>query len=133
MNWTARLRIALAAAVMVAPVAAEPGPRPAVPVIIEASDLDPCSNGVVVGLNPRGDGFLAVRSGPSTRYRELDRLYNGDQVYMCGRRGDWIAIVYERPWRTNCNVMTAWPVTLPYTGPCRSGWAHRRWIRLWAG
>jgi hypothetical protein len=110
-----------------------PGVRPSVPVIIEAGELDPCSNAVVVNLNPHGDGFLSVRGGPGTKYRELTRLYNGDQVYYCTRRGDWVGIVWERPWHTGCNVMSPWPVTQPYTGPCRSGWVHKRWLRIWAG
>jgi hypothetical protein len=108
--------------------------RPHVPVVIQGDlQIDPCSNGVVVGLNPHGDGFLSVRSGPGTRYRELGRLYNGQQVYICAERGAWLGIVFERPWRTGCNVTTPWPETQPYTGPCRSGWVHRRWVKLWAG
>jgi len=103
-----------------------------VPVIIEAGDLDPCSNGVVVGLDPRGDGFLAVKSGPGLRYRRIDKLYNGEKIYVCGRRGDWLAIVYSRH-NSGCGVTSPWVRTLPYTGPCAVGWTHRRWIEIWAG
>jgi len=103
-----------------------------VPVIIKASDLDPCSNGIVVGLDPRGDGFLAVKSGPGLRYRRVDKLFNGEKVYVCGRRGDWLAIVYSRR-NSGCGVTSPWVRTLPYTGPCAVGWAHRRWIEIWAG
>jgi hypothetical protein len=35
--------------------------------------------------------------------------------------------------RAICNVMTAWPKSLPYTGPCRSGWVHSHWIEGVAG
>lgn len=36
----------------------------------------------VRGLDPKGDGFLAVRVGPGSNYRMIDRLYNGDRVYV---------------------------------------------------
>jgi hypothetical protein len=103
-----------------------------VPVVMEASDLDPCSNGVVTGLDPRGDGFLAVKSGPGLSYRRIDKLFNGEKIYVCGRRGDWMPIVYSRR-SSNCNVTSPWVKTLPYTGPCLAGWVHRRWVEVWAG
>lgn len=106
--------------------------RPATPVVLVASDLDPCSNGVVAHLNPHGDGFLAVKSSPDLRSKRIDKLFNGQNVYVCGGRGEWLAIIYSRS-RTDCAVRTNWVKTLPYTGPCRSGWAHRRWIEIWAG
>jgi hypothetical protein len=41
--------------------------RPSVPVIIKAGDTDPCGNGIVVGLDPRGGmGLLTVRSVPAS-------------------------------------------------------------------
>jgi hypothetical protein len=122
---TLTLALALGTAVQAAP-------RPATPIMIEAGDLDPCSNGVVHGLKAAGDGFLSIRSTPSTKSRELDRLYNGADVYICAQKGDWIGIVYSQK-GGNCNVTSPWPKTMAYTGPCRSGWAHRRWIELTAG
>jgi hypothetical protein len=101
--------------------------------MIAAGDLDdPCSNGVVRGLNPRGDGFLSVRAAPSASRREIGRLYNGRQVYVCQTRGAWYGIVYGRP-GGDCGVTTPWIRRLPYTGPCRSGWVARRWVEIWAG
>ena len=109
--------------------------RLSVPVIIQAeTDGDACGNGVVTGLGPRGDGFLAVKAGPGLDFKRIDKVFNGTQVYLCGRRGDWFAIVYSPTgnW-TGCGVMEPWPRSLPYTGPCLSGWAHRNWIELVAG
>jgi hypothetical protein len=41
--------------------------------------------GTVRGLiEDSGDGFLLIRSGPGTRFQELDRLFNGDTVPVCG-------------------------------------------------
>ena len=64
--------------------AQEPGRRPQLPIVIEADpNFDACgANGVVEGLDPSGDGFLAVRSEPGSKYREIDRLYNGAQVFF---------------------------------------------------
>lgn len=114
--------------------AQEPGRKPQVPIIIEGNTgFDACgANGVVEGLDPAGDGFLAVRSGPGGKYRELDRLYNGEQVYLCTERGKWLGVVYTKQ-RQDCNVTTSWVSTQPYTGPCKSGWVHQNWVRLWAG
>jgi hypothetical protein len=125
---------ALAAASFISP--AHAWERPAVPVVITADPgYDVCGNGVVQALNPHGDGFLAVKGGPGLDYPRIDKLYNGEEVYLCGYRGDWFAVVY--PDRggdpSACNVSTPWRNTMPYTGPCRSGWVHRRWIQVIAG
>jgi hypothetical protein len=108
--------------------------RPQVPVIIGGdAGFDACgSSGVVVGLDPSGDGFLAVKSGPGLSYSRIDKLYNGEQVYICGETDGWFAVVYTKIGR-NCNVSTPWPIKLPYTGPCRSGWVFKRYVRGTAG
>ena len=104
-----------------------------IPVAIQASKVeDACANGVVHGLNPYGDSFAAVRSGPGLRYTRLDKLYNGQLIYICVDAGDWWGIVYTKAGQ-DCNVSTPWPKSRHYTGPCRSGWAHKRWIQLTAG
>ena len=107
--------------------------RPQAPVMIQSDpDTDVCGNGVVTGLDPRGDGFLAVKGGPRLTYPRIDKLYNGEQVYLCAESGDWYGIVYTKT-RQDCNVMTSWPRSLPYSGPCRSGWVHRNWVEVIAG
>lgn len=113
--------------------AQDPGIRLQAPVIIHShDDMDPCGNGVVVGLDPNGDGFLAVKAGPGLRYRRIDKLFNGEKVYICVEAGNWYGIIYTKI-RRDCNVMTPWPRSLPYTGPCRSGWVHKRWVEVIAG
>ena len=105
-----------------------------VPVMLGGDpDLDACpSLGQIVGLHPNGDGFLSVRSGPGVPYREIDRLYNGNKVSVCGRRGAWHPIVYPAD-EGECGVGTPWPVRQPYTGPCNYGWVHSRYVRIIAG
>jgi hypothetical protein len=83
----------------------EAGIRPQVPVIIEHTwahspewgyePMPPCANGVVHNLDPKGDGFLAVKAGPGLHYARIDKLYNGKQVFMCGQKG----VSDVRSWR----------------------------------
>ena len=108
--------------------------QPSVPVMIQASpSSDACfGTGKVGGLNPSGDNFLAVRGGPGLQFSRIDKLRNGDQVYLCTESNNWYGIVYTKTGQ-NCKVSTPWQKSLPYTGPCRSGWIHKRWIKLMAG
>lgn len=111
----------------------------AVPVRIgthEHPDLDAClSSGEVSGLKPGGDGFLAVRSGPGTKYAMTDKLAEGRLFHMCDSSADheWIGIVYNADGSLNCDVGS--PVESPrdYHGECKSGWVNKRWVRVVAG
>lgn len=105
-----------------------------VPVMVGGeAELDACGGvGEVRGLNPRGDGFLAVRAGPGGKFPMIDRLYNGNRVYFCDKRGDWIGIVYGDP-KQDCGVASPLPKRQSYKGPCQSGWAYRKWLVLIAG
>lgn len=113
-------------------------PRPEQAVMVGGiPDLDACrSNGQVTGLNPRGDNFLAVRSKPSARARELDRLHPGMVVWACDEtaNGEWTGIIYSPPGRTvECGVGTPAPRHQAYRGPCRSGWVSSRFLTIVAG
>lgn len=106
----------------------------AVPVMIGGiAEFDACGGlGEVHGLNPRGDGFLAVRTGPGSKYPMIDRLHNGNQVYFCDKHGEWIGIVYGKTVQ-DCGVSSPLPRRQPYKGSCLSGWAHQNWLVLIAG
>ncbi len=114
------------------------GPATAQPVEVPVIEMEgdghaaTCSGSVVAGLDPQGDGFLAVRSGPGTGYAMIDRLHNGDRVAVFGARGDWVGIAYgTRP--------DDWPDLCANAGPARAlrgsqqGWVHRNWLRHVAG
>lgn len=46
-------------------------------------------------LNPGGDNYLSMRSGPGGTYREIERIYNnGTRVEVVERRGDWLKLRY---------------------------------------
>jgi hypothetical protein len=107
-----------------------------VPVMVGAhADLDACpSTGTVVGLNPRGDGFLSVQSGPGGKpYRQVDRVYNGMHLWICDQVGRWYAVVYSPDGRMDCNVSAPRSGRQQYTGPCRYGWVHSRYVGNLAG
>ena len=72
-----------------------------------------CGGAQVMGLNPNGDGFLAVRTGPGTGYRQIDSLFNGQRVGTCARSGNWYGVIYG--------------------SPLRKGWVHGNWLGSWAG
>ncbi len=108
------------------PEATEPADIPSAPPKIQADPrFDACgANGVVAGLDPSEEGFLAVRGGPGTQYGEIDRLHNGEQVYLCSERGKWLSVVYSKQ-RQNCDA----PTPPSHSGACGVGWVHRNWIR----
>ena len=92
-------------------------------------DLDTCALGRVKGLNPRGDNFLAVRAGPGTRHKMIDKLHTGDEVWMFDRKGDWIGIAYGAS-DISCSPIKA---DRRYRGPGKTGWVHKAFIEVIAG
>ena len=94
--------------------------------------LDPCGGGTVGGLKKSGDGFLAVRSGPSTKYKMKDKLYNGKRILLCDQRGDWFGVIYTKK-NTDCFEGVNENITSTYKGRCWSGWVHKNWIKNIAG
>jgi len=63
--------------------------------------------GLVYGLDPWGDGFLAIRERPNST--QIGSLYNGDRVEILGRSGKWYKI---RDLKSG-----------------KVGWSHSNWIR----
>ncbi|WP_205853201.1 SH3 domain-containing protein [Zhengella mangrovi] len=81
--------------------------------------------GYVVGVRPisqydhdRGNGFLAVRTGPGTRYRQIGELYAGDEVSVWNFENGWYEV-----------ACMAGDCTEPYWGrPSPRGWVSARYI-----
>lgn len=128
-----------ATALASAPLAAHE-PADAQPVMIghDGLDFDACAGfGVVSGLNPDGDNFLAVRAAPTTQASKMDELREGEEVWFCDGTADqqWIGIVYgsNREPGVDCEVSSPVPNVVPYIGPCRSGWVSARYVTLIAG
>lgn len=67
-----------------------------------------------------GSGFLAVRTGPGSDYRQIGELYAGDEVAAYDRRGSWYAVACMRG---QC--------MRPFWGqPMPRGWVHGHYLRL---
>ena len=65
--------------------------------------------GIVYGLDPRGDGFLAMRKKPNST--QIGKLYNGDRVEILSKSGKWYKIKDLKSGRV--------------------GWSHGNWIRIY--
>ncbi len=99
-----------------------------VPVMIGGEpDMDACAIGIVGGLSK--NGFLAVRSGPSTKYPMLDKLHNGDSVSMCYTKGKWEGVVYGEDCSGRDAPSSIIPKRKRYEGSCNSGWIYSKWIK----
>lgn len=132
---TAFTAVALTAVICVAQ-AADSTP---VPVMVGGDDtMDACGTlSQVDGLDPAGDGFLAVRSGPGTGFAMVDQLKAGQNVFVCteSEDGRWLSVVYPRAGQDypDCGVSSPIKRSTPYTGPCASGWVASRWVKPIAG
>jgi len=100
-------------------------------VAVDGNDgLGLCAAGKVIGLDPRGDNFLSVRSGPGGQpFRELDRLFSAETVYVCGRTAAWYAVVYPatRKFLQDCDIVGQGRA---YEGSCRHGWVYSRYVKV---
>ena len=100
-------------------------------------DIDACGAvGMIKGADvDGGDYTVAVRSAPNGG-AEVDRLNQGEAVYMCDSADDgaWIGIIYPNAIDADCNIEDTTSDELkPYSGPCRSGWVPKEHVTLMAG
>lgn len=100
----------------------------------------------IVGLRKGGDGFVSVRAAPSTKAAELDRLTASRHVIALSPPTDWskatfIGVIYQAVADDGVSLFEACdfseapigtPFDRPYTGPCRSGWVHKRFVEVLA-
>lgn len=99
------------------------------------AESDACGAvGEVRGLRSDGDGFLAVRAGPGATYRIVDKIGNGQLLYLCDATADgaWLAVVYASD-DDDCGVTSPLPSRQPYQGTCRKGWVKATWVEVVAG
>ena len=92
-------------------------------------DLDVCSVGAVRGLDPNGDNFLAVRSGPGSGHRMLDKIHTDDRVWIFDENNGWFGIVYGSN-NVNCSPIRS---NRPYSGPGKTGWVFGKYVKAVAG
>lgn len=111
MTFLRSLRLVLPLLLLAPPL---PAQQLAVPIVKDCvDDQAACyAAATVMGLDPQGDGFLAVRRGPGTDHAMIDKLFNGDVVRVITRRGKWYGVEY---------------------GQGRKGWVYGKWLGNWAG
>ena len=93
------------------------------------ADFDTCSLGQVKGLKVNGDGFLAVRSGPSSKFQKIDELYNGNKVWLFEERKGWYGVVY------GVDELTCSPIkkSRPLRKKGKKGWIYGKFVKVIAG
>lgn len=81
--------------------------------------------GYVVGVKPisqydhaKGNGFLAVRTGPGSSYQQTGEVYRGDEVSVYDRRGNWYAIT----------CMSGQCMRPLWGQPVPSGWVYKKYV-----
>ncbi len=81
--------------------------------------------GYTVGLRPisqynhtKGNGFLAVRTGPGSRYSQLGELYLGDEIVVMDRSGSWYYV----------GCMTGRCLNPLWGQPNPTGWVYGKYI-----
>ena len=85
-----------------------PAPDPDPPVQPQAS----AQYAYVGGLDPNGDGFLALRTGTGANAQRLAKMPEGTLLEVLGSEGDWDYV----------RLLDG-----------RTGWAHANWIRCCTG
>jgi hypothetical protein len=73
---------------------------PPAPPAISGSPVSPRPV-VVAGLDPAGDNFLSLRSGPGAGYREIARMLPGTRATVNAAEGKWLSV-------TLSSGMTGW-------------------------
>ena len=81
---------------------------------------------------PTPGGYLSVRSGSGTKFREIDRLSGGMEVYICDERGDLFKVFYSGP-DGPCGKTSSRGLDIRKTTGCKSGWVKRERIEVISG
>ena len=82
--------------------------------------------GTVVNVKPisqynhaKGNGFLAVRTGPGSKYQQVGEVYRGDEVSVWEKSGNWYMVACMSGKCTN-----------PLWGtPSPQGWVSAKYVR----
>ncbi len=82
--------------------------------------------------NLNSGSFVVVRSGPGVRFRKIDRIRGGAEVYVCDERGDWLKVCYSAP-DGPCGPTSSSGLDSRKTAGCRTGWVLRELIEIISG
>jgi len=148
-DFMRNLALSIPAFVLLASGASSAAEVPPKPVVVKSIVLDGkkiAPGGAVaeiVGLRKGGDGFVSVRAAPSTQAAEIGRLDQGARiitVLLVGwEAASFVGVIYapegtaDTPLMEVCGLPEAPPYfDGTYTGPCRSGWVAKRFVRVLA-
>lgn len=83
--------------------------------------------GYVVGVRPltqynhaKGNGFLAVRTGPGSSFQQISELYLGDEISVWERSGKWYHV----------QCMTGRCVSPLWGQPNPNGWVYGKYLSI---
>lgn len=86
-----------------------------------------CFSSIVLAPKDNEGDLLAVRSGPGSQYRKIDKLHKGEIVIVFEVRGEWAGIVY-RASNVSCHSRETHPLTYK-----NKGWIHTKYLKGYAG
>tara|TARA_B110001454_G_scaffold122548_1_gene114389 strand:- start:4712 stop:5110 length:399 start_codon:yes stop_codon:yes gene_type:complete len=99
-------------------------------------NVDACSTlGHVEHLSSGPDGFLAVKDAPNIKALRIDKIFNGQKLWICdeSKDGKWLGVVYTSDAKLNCGVSSPIETRKKYPGPCKSGWVSKKYVTVDAG
>ena len=87
----------------------------------------------IVGIDKNRDGFIAVRNGPSSKYKIIDKIKKNDLIVsICDSEGSWIPIIYtsKKNYKfMDCKIVNSnRKIKIKYKGPCNSGWIYKKFL-----
>lgn len=113
------------------------GSQAGVPVNYGGDEIsDACSTAAqVVNLSNGPDGFLAVKDSPNIKAKRIDKILNGQSLWICEDSADglWFGIVYTSKENLDCAVSSSIKERKAYKGPCKSGWVSKKYVKVLAG
>ena len=79
----------------------------------------------------KSGSHLIIRSRPSPASSKVGLLENGNPVYICDERGEWLKVFYGGG--TSCGSVSSNGIDERHTVGCKSGWVNRKWIDVVSG
>jgi hypothetical protein len=91
--------------------------------VVLAAQLSPAGATIYCDIRGTADGFVALRSGPSARFRMIERMRPGDEVLVGLRKvGKWIDVTF---WRGGRFATGKHETGDPHTA---RGWMHEDFV-----
>ncbi len=84
-------------------------------------------------INRKGpQSKVSVRSGPGSKFSQIDTLHDGAVVYTCDEGRGWYKVSYGDA-NSPCGIASPDGLDMHKTTGCKSGWVKREWIEVLSG